>query len=357
MYLHLPYQQCGLPGCAFSQDGVHVAWDRCPSSLRSEHSGKENYPTIVWNVNVSHTTHIYNIHGHYRDSALSTLAPHNYKTWRGGFKGAINDKSMVQDDPLVAAVGKDTLYTEFEYEVYINEEGDTRIMKGIWILNDGGYHRWLHTLAGPKAELAPTLEGEFWGGRCESIRKDAERCFGILKKRFRILRLPFLYHKAKDIDTTFKVCAILHNMLLQYDGLDTIGRFDTDYTSQEECDDDIAVDDFLESLPTTRELEEEAEQEDPRSRFTPVEQTTLRPAYTPVTPETDLGLVGSQCVNIDSEVTEEDPDYETKRQILMTHFKHAWARKEVKWLKKASECRPLAERDPLGAPGPWRREQ
>ena len=138
---------------------------------------------------------------------------------------------MVNVDPLVSAVGTELMYSNFEYEVYIDEEGKTRIMRGAWILNDDGYHRWLCTLAGPKAELAAKEEEEFWGGRCESIRKDAERCFGILKKRFRILRLPFLYHKAKDIDTTFKVCAILHNMLLQYDGLDTIGRFDTDYTT------------------------------------------------------------------------------------------------------------------------------
>ena len=82
----------------------------------------------------------------------------------------------------------------------------------------------------------------------------------------------------------------------------------------------------------------------------------MLPNRTPVTPTTDLGLAGSQCINPDEVPTEEDPDYEAKRKILITHFKYAWARKEVKWLKKASECRPLANRDPLGAPGPWRRE-
>ena len=66
------------------------------------------------------------------------------------------------------------VYVEYEYEVYVDAEGTTKKMKGIWILNDGGYHQWLHTIAGPKAECAPTLDEERWGGRCESIRKDAE---------------------------------------------------------------------------------------------------------------------------------------------------------------------------------------
>jgi len=33
---------------------------------KSNHTGKENYPTRAWNVCVAHTTRILNVHGHKR---------------------------------------------------------------------------------------------------------------------------------------------------------------------------------------------------------------------------------------------------------------------------------------------------
>ena len=36
----------------------------------------------------------------------------------------------------------------------------------------------------------PTGREAAWTDRLESVRKDVERCFGHLKKRFQILRLP-----------------------------------------------------------------------------------------------------------------------------------------------------------------------
>ncbi len=54
----------------------------------------------------------------------------------------------------------------------------------------------------------------------ESVRKDVECLFGIMKQRFRILRIPFEYHDPADITDVVRTCAILHNMMLLYDGLD-----------------------------------------------------------------------------------------------------------------------------------------
>ena len=90
------------------------------------------------------------------------------------------------------------------------------------------YHPWPETIAGPKPDDAPTFVLGKYGRVSESIRKDSECTFGIEKKRFRCLRLPFLTYKKKNVHTIFRKCAILHNMLLQYDGLDTICEFDED---------------------------------------------------------------------------------------------------------------------------------
>lgn len=54
----------------------------------------------------------------------------------------------------------------------------------------------------------------------ESVRKDVECFFGILKGRFRILKLRLGYHSRDDIDNIFFTCCILHNMLHSFDGMD-----------------------------------------------------------------------------------------------------------------------------------------
>jgi hypothetical protein len=51
--------------------------------------------------------------------------------------------------------------------------------------------------------------------RCESVRKIIERVFDMLKKRFRILRLPMLVKDMTEVEHIVKVCCVLHNMCLQ----------------------------------------------------------------------------------------------------------------------------------------------
>lgn len=58
--------------------------------------------------------------------------------------------------------------------------------------------------------------------RLESVRKDVECFFGILKARFRILKLAMTYQQQKRIDYVFFTCCILHNMLHTYDGMDDL---------------------------------------------------------------------------------------------------------------------------------------
>ena len=70
--------------------------------------------------------------------------------------------------------------------------------------------------------------GDLEGCVSLSGSKDSECTFGIGKKRFRWLRIPMLIAKKTNVDNIFRTCAILHNLILQYDGLDTIGELDTD---------------------------------------------------------------------------------------------------------------------------------
>lgn len=54
----------------------------------------------------------------------------------------------------------------------------------------------------------------------ESIRKDVECTFGILKQRFAILKNKFCLHDMEKISDVFASCCILHNMIHQWDGYD-----------------------------------------------------------------------------------------------------------------------------------------
>jgi Plant transposon protein len=54
-----------------------------------------------------------------------------------------------------------------------------------------------------------------WSKWVESVRKDVECTFGILKGRFTILKAPLRYHKLEYMDNVWMTCCALHNMLLE----------------------------------------------------------------------------------------------------------------------------------------------
>jgi hypothetical protein len=57
-----------------------------------------------------------------------------------------------------------------------------------------------------------------WSKNLESVRKDIEGVFGILKVRFRFLKNFNNLRHQSSIDDAFTTCCILHNMMLRRDG-------------------------------------------------------------------------------------------------------------------------------------------
>ena len=200
------FAKCGLPGFVSSMDVVHVKYDRCPWGQRAIHTGKEGYPTLGYQFHCGHNRRIY---------------------WHSpeGFPGARNDKTIVRYDEIQRALKENPGYNEREYEVWVSNE-DKEIKRGVHSLCDGGYHKWLTAICGAKHCDHADLKA--WSGLCESVRKDVECLFGIMKKRFRILGVASLAHFAENINMVVKVCSVLHNMLLEFDGLDTAGDNATD---------------------------------------------------------------------------------------------------------------------------------
>ena len=82
---------------------------------------------------------------------------------------------------------------------------------------DNGYLSWSCTVP-PDAngKTYKTIRFSEW---LESMRKDVECTFGILKGRFAVLRYGIRFHKLYMCDQLFMTCCALHNLLLDVDGL------------------------------------------------------------------------------------------------------------------------------------------
>lgn len=331
-----PFRLCGMPGAICSRDGVHIATDRARSQLRKLYTGKEGYPTWAFDCSFSHNRQFLEVHG--------------------AFYGATNDKTMVRTSDLVRRLSTDPLLRDHEYTLLngVNPT-DTFKMKGVHAINDGGYHQWTTTMAGPKPDNAPTMVLAQYGRVSESMRKDSECAYGIVKKRHRILRVPVQIMKQKRVENIFCTCAILHNMLMQYDGLDTIGELDSDY---KEIDDVAGMDEVdinTGELPSDDLLQAEIMSADSRSRYSPEEQRLINPRAIPVSPNTD-----TMTLSIDfddagpsSEAPEQEYGYHEKLEALALNLDCMYKLRRVKWMKTALECRPLHLRPARGCPGPW----
>ena len=151
------YRQLGLPGCCSSTDGVHVAWMRAPSVLSHLYVGKEGFPTLQFNVSCDHTLKIVHV--------------------AGAQPGARNDKTCIRFDEYCSETMMKEPYSDFQFT--LDTENGQSVHKGAWTIVDGGYHKWKTTING--MSLPSTTAERMWTQAMESIRKDIERVFGILK--------------------------------------------------------------------------------------------------------------------------------------------------------------------------------
>jgi Plant transposon protein len=192
------YGAAGFPGCIGSTDCVHIRWDMCPSLwFSSFKNGKNSYASISYEMTVDHSK--------------------RFQSMTIGHYGTTSDKTVVKFDGFVEAVRFADLYTQAEFKLQ-EDENTWIIEKGLYLLVDGGYHKWRimqcpfkHTTDEDKIR---------WSEFAEAIRKDVECSFGILKKRFQFLKNAITWHRKSDIDNAVFSCVTLHNMLHEFDGYD-----------------------------------------------------------------------------------------------------------------------------------------
>jgi len=110
---------------------------------------------------------------------------------------------------------------DLEFELLENDETGTVVTKkykGPWIIVDNGYLKWSTTV--PPMKITANEKERRWSHWLESLRKDVECTFGILKGRWRVLKTGIRLQGLEVANNVWKTCCALHNWLLDIDGLD-----------------------------------------------------------------------------------------------------------------------------------------
>lgn len=190
------YEDLGFPGACGSMDATHLRLNKCPEGLKQLATGKEGYPSLAYQAICTPNREIL---------YCST-----------GYLGSYNDMTITANDPLCQDIANGLL-NEVEYKL-VDEDGIPRACKGGYLIVDGGYQEasWLM----PPFSSGCSISEKRWSEWLESVRKDIECTFGILKVRFRLFLHALLFHKFEDINNAWKAAIILHNMLITYDGRD-----------------------------------------------------------------------------------------------------------------------------------------
>ena len=196
------YSKAGLPGCVGSCDATHIVFEKVEYRLRQSHLGFKS----------SHTARTYNITVNNRQRILATTTGHPAR-W--------NDKTLVLFDGFVVSLSEGRVLNDAEFELY-ERSADGSIVsikyKGAWLIVDNGYLNWPTTVPPMKSSCLRTeIRFSKW---LESVRKDVECTFGILKGRFRVLKTGIRLGRQESGDRMFMTCCALHNWLLEVDGLD-----------------------------------------------------------------------------------------------------------------------------------------
>lgn len=193
----------GFMGAMGSMDATHIGMLKCYYRLKQfNDSWKLNMPSRTYNTTVTHRRRII------------------YTT--SGHPGRWNDQTLQLYDKLAKLLRSGEMYDDAEF-VLLQREPDGSIKevtyRGLWVLVDNGYLPW--PVLVPPSKLPKSYAELRFSKWLESLRKDVECTFGIMKGRFRILKTGIPLHGIEVCDRVWLTCCALHNFLLEEDGLDS----------------------------------------------------------------------------------------------------------------------------------------
>jgi hypothetical protein len=174
-----------LPGMAGSLDCMHWVWKNCPKGWHGSFNGKEGVPTVV----------------------LEAVASQDCWIWHSffGTAGANNDITVLERSPLFEEFFAGTSPV-VDYK--LTDAGPWR--KTAYFLTDGIYPEQAFLVKAYKQPF--TKQEKSFTKAQEAARKDVERAFGILQRRFQTLTKGAEWWSVDTMKSVMLACIILHNM-------------------------------------------------------------------------------------------------------------------------------------------------
>ncbi|XP_074288124.1 uncharacterized protein LOC141613289 [Silene latifolia] len=179
----------GFPGMIGSIDCMHWPWDKCPVAWHGQYTrGDQGVPTII----------------------LEAVASYDLWIWHAyfGVAGSNNDINVLDRSPVF----NQFLEGQNPY-VQFSVNGTSYNMG--YYLADGIYPEWPVFVKTIHRSNLLSEKRKLFARYQESARKDIERTFGVLKKRFAIIATPVRLWKKCEVGDIMKACIILHNMIIE----------------------------------------------------------------------------------------------------------------------------------------------
>ena len=153
------FKAAAFNGCIGSADVTHIIMEKCHARLKNQNLGGKD----------AHTTRAYQLVVNHRRQILASTV---------GFPGRWNDTTIVRFDDFITDIQRGHYLADNQFSL-LNEKGEERKYKGAWILVDGGYPSWTSLIC-PFKDTSSIRE-QRWSRWAESMRKDVECTFGIMK--------------------------------------------------------------------------------------------------------------------------------------------------------------------------------
>lgn len=156
-----------------------------------------------------------------------SVEEHNFINRRGYH--SLNVQAVCKDDLIItnlntnfggsthdAFVWRNSILQQYLQEVYNNGE------RNFWLIGDSGYPLQPYLLT-PVTNAAPDTPEAMYNAAHAAARNTIERCFGLLKMRFRcILRERVARYSPLIVGSLIATCATLHNFCIQ-EGIPLLG--------------------------------------------------------------------------------------------------------------------------------------
>ena len=226
------------------------------------------------------------------------------------------------------------IYKEYKFTVY-KIDGIEIELSGAYILCDNGYHKWAVLMEPSKN--SSTQEEYQWSEMVESLRKDIECFFGILKQIFAVLKYGCRLHNLEEVDNVFLACCAMYNEKFIISGRDK--PWETTIIS----DHDTADLNVEEAAVFRRTMQIQDSLRRVASGYVAHNSENIRRTDESLAAGMGTGehqLSDSQDVEVD----EIDISHDERKQQLINHFAVALNKREVVWPGRNGAHRPYLKR-------------